>query len=394
MPSVEAGRLLRRREHPRRASYMELFFDLVFIFALAQLTARLVHDLSVTGAVRTFLLLAAVWWVWTVTAWSTDWFSPDAPFVRGLLSWVMFGSLLMAASVPQAFGRYGLLFAGVYLAIHLGRGGGLIYALRGHPAQVRSARVAIWFSATGVLWIAGGVVRSWREPLWAVAIVVDAVIGLFGYPVPLLGHSTQEDLRVIGEHFAERYEQFFIVAIGELILVTGTAVLSSGFGWPHVVALALSFATALLYTRIYHLPAGAGLSAALDRSHNPARVGLAAGYLHLVLLAGILATAAGYELTILQPHWSVSAAPAVTLTAGAVLFLLSRILMSPLTGDPLSWSRIVGLVAILASAPVATHTYPVVTAAIVDVVLLGVTLADNRIRRAPAKRPVSPAARA
>ncbi len=84
----------------------------------------------------------------------------------------------------------------------------------------------------------------------------------------------------------------------------------------------------------------------------------------------------------------------MTLTAGAVLFLLSRILMSPLTGDPLSWSRIVGLVAILASAPVATHTYPVVTAAIVDVVLLGVTLADNRIRRAPAKRPVSPAARA
>ncbi len=90
---------------------------------------------------------------------------------------------------------------------------------------------------------------------------MDAVIGLFGYPVPLLGHSTQEDLRVIGEHFAERYEQFFIVAIGELILVTGTAVLSSGFGWPHVVALALSFATALLYTRIYDQPGGPSLTA-------------------------------------------------------------------------------------------------------------------------------------
>jgi low temperature requirement protein LtrA len=321
---------------------MELFFDLAFIFALARLTSRLPDDLTVAGVLRTLLLLSAIWWVWTVTAWSTDWFSPSEPFVRGLLAWVMFGGLLMAAAIPEAFGRHALLFAGTYVAIHLGRGAGLIYALHGHAAQARSARVVVWFAITGVFWIVGAVAAPARQPLWAVAIVVDVTIGLIGYPVPKLGHSTQEQLRVVGEHFAERYEQIFIVAIGEFILVTSISFLDAGFGWPHTVAFALSFVNALLYAQIYHLPAGRGLGPTLDQTRSPGRLALTAGYLHLVLLAGILATAAGNEMIIRNANGPNKDTYTIVLAAGAVLFLLSRVLISLVTYRGLPWPRVAG----------------------------------------------------
>ena len=381
MTTERAGRLLRTREDPQRASYMELFFDLAFIFALAELTRALRGDTTAGGMLRTLLLLAAVWWVWTVTAWSTDWFSPGSPFVRGLLAWVMFGALVMAAAVPQAFGRYALVFAGAYLTLHIGRGAGLAFALSGHPAQVRSLRVMVWFAATGVLWIGGALAPSARVPLWAVAILVDVTIGLVGYPVPGLGHSTQQDLRVVGQHFAERYEQFLIVAIGELILVTGIAFLDAGFGWPHTVAFGLAFVNALLYTEIYHVPIGSGLPAALKRSNSPARLALVAGYLHLMLLAGILASAAGNEMIITGAAGGNLSAYAHLVAGGAVLFLLSRVLMTVVTDRRVPWSRVVGLVAMIAVKPVTLHLPPIATTAAVDLILLLIAVIDRAHRR-------------
>jgi low temperature requirement protein LtrA len=93
-----------RGHGPRPIAYIELFFDLAFIFALTQLTRSLVQDITMGGALRSLVLLAAVWWVWSVTAWSTDWLDPNQPFVRALLTWVMFGGLLLAAAVPNASG--------------------------------------------------------------------------------------------------------------------------------------------------------------------------------------------------------------------------------------------------------------------------------------------------
>jgi low temperature requirement protein LtrA len=240
----------------------------------------------------------------------------------------------------------------------------------------------VWFLATGVLWIGGALAPSVREPLWAVAVFLDITTGLFGYPVPGLGHSSQEDLRVAGEHFAERYEQFFIVAIGELILVTGIAFLDAGFGWPHTLAFALSFVNALLYTEIYHVPIGSGLPRALDRSRSPGRLALVAGYLHLMLLAGVLATAAGNEMIIMDAAGANLSTYARILGAGAFLFLLSRVLITVICDRVVPWSRVVGLVAMVAVKPVTIHLPPVATAAAVDLILLLIAVVDRaRSRR-------------
>jgi low temperature requirement protein LtrA len=133
MTAGRPERLFRAPEDPRKASYLELFFDLAFVFALTQLTRSLARNLDLGGALHTLLLLAALWWVWVIAVFLTDWFDPGARAVQGLIGLMMFGGLLMAAAVPEAFGAHAVVFAGAYVAVHIGRGLVLLSALRGHP---------------------------------------------------------------------------------------------------------------------------------------------------------------------------------------------------------------------------------------------------------------------
>jgi low temperature requirement protein LtrA len=388
MTSNQATELLREPEEPRPISYMELFFDLAFIFVLMQLTRSLEQDLTVPGALRALLLLTAVWWVWTVTAYSTDWFDPNQPFVRGVLVWVMLGGLLLAAAAPRAFDEYSIIFAGTYVAIHLGRGAALMHRLRGHPAARRSARVAAWFAITGVAWVVGALVPAAQHPLWAIAIVVDATIGLVGYPMVKLGRSTQAELAVSGPHLTERYRQFFIIAIGELLLVAGATFYQARFHPASTAAFILAFASALLFTYIYFLPTGQGPTPTREGSTAPARSALTTAYLHLLLLAGILTAAAGDELAILHADGHGRASYRVVAAAGAALFLAWRIALTAVTYRRVPWWLPLGLLAAVAVAPATTHLPPVATTAAIDVVLLAVALLESA--KARRKRPTAP----
>ncbi|MFF4878585.1 low temperature requirement protein A [Micromonospora sp. NPDC000668] len=380
------GRLLQRREDPRRASFLELFFDLAFIFALTRLSRALLNDLSLHVAFQVLLLLAAIWWVWFVTAWSADWFDPRTPLIVALLLWVMFGGLLMAAVVPTAFGGHAMVFAVAYVAIHLGRAALLIPALRGHPLQVRTARVAIWFAASGVLWVVGAAVASAREVLWTLALVLEYVLARLGWPTPRLGRSSWPDLQVNGEHLSERYQQIFIIALGELILMSGLAYGDSGFDWHRTLAFAGAFLTAVALSRLYLVPAGGRLGAAIEAAGPPgSRLALLAGYLHLVMIAGVLTTSVGMELAITDPSSREPAALAVAVT-GPVLFLLGRILLSVVVDGSLSWPRLI-VVPMIVVAGFASVELPLLGAgAIVTVLLLMVIAAEDLLDRSRWRR--------
>lgn len=376
MSDKRAAQLLRDPAAARPISYIELFFDLAFVYALTQLDRGLTHDLSAPAWLRALLLLAALWWVWTVTAWSTDWFDPDHPFVRGLLTWVMFGALLMAAAVPRAFGGYSIIFAAAYVTTHLGRGAGLFYRLRGQPAaRRRSARVAVWFAITGVAWISGALVPAARYPLWTAAVAVDATIGLVGYPVPGLGRATAEELGVRGEHLAERYRQFVIIAIGELILISGMSFYSAGFHPASTTAFTLAFVNALLFVYLYHVP----VSEAGERrpAPTPAPPALVGGYLHLLLLAGIMSTGAGHDMVIAHAGDGGPASVPIVVLIGGGLFLAWRSLVVAQTAR--RWPRWppAGLLALLALAP-AVVRLPLAASVAVNAVLLAVALAERR----------------
>ncbi|WLS45214.1 low temperature requirement protein A [Micromonospora profundi] len=376
MTSGLPERLLQRRENPRRTSFLELFFDLTVIFALTRLSRAFLHDLSILGGFQVLVLLAAIWWVWFVTAWSADWFDPRAPLIVALLLWVMFGGLLMAAAVPTAFDEHALVFAVAYVAIHLGRAALLLPALRGHPLQVRTARVAIWFAVSGVLWIVGAALASVRELLWALALVMEYGLARLGWPTPRLGRSSWPDLQVNGGHLSERYQQIFIIALGELILMAGVTYSDAGFDHEHTMAFVLAFVTAVALARLYLVPAGGRVGAAIEAAGPPgSKLALLAGYLHLVMIAGVLATSVAMEMTIEDPavrdHGHL-----VVGVVGPVLFLVGRILLSMLVDSHLPWARLIGVPAIIVGGFVSIGLSQLAASAIVAGILLLIVLLD------------------
>src|SRR6185437_759319 len=137
---------------------VELFFDLVYVFAITQLTHLILHDLTVGAVARATFLLLVVWWAWICTTWMANWFDPNSPAVGMLLTGVMLASLLMAAAIPRAFGADGVLFAVSFITLQVGRGAAAAYLLRkDHPLRDTFQRVAAWSVLGGVLWLAGSV---------------------------------------------------------------------------------------------------------------------------------------------------------------------------------------------------------------------------------------------
>ncbi|MFI7069936.1 low temperature requirement protein A [Micromonospora sediminicola] len=371
------GQLLRPREASRRASFLELFFDLAFILALNRVSLALEQDLTLGGAFRAALLLAAIWWVWFVTAWSTDWFDPGTPLIIGLLLWVMFGGLMMAAAAPSAYSGHGLVFAGAYVAIHLGRPAFLLPALRGNPLRVRTLRVAVWFALSAVLWLTGALVEPAQVALWTVAVVLDLSLARLRWPTPGLGRSSWADLQVIGEHLAERYQQIYIIALGELILTAGIVYSTTGFDLYRTIAFALAFVNAVSIGRLYLVPGGVRLGAAIDAlGPSGSRLGLLAGYLHLVMVAGVVAAAVGAQVMIAEPLSREPAALMVALS-GPALFLIGWILLAAAVHHRVSWHRPVGLVAIVALALVGRGLPLLAGSAILSVLLILIAHAER-----------------
>src|SRR3954471_10048529 len=140
---------------------VELFFDLVYVFAVTQLSHLILGDLTVAGVARAAFLLLIVWWAWIYTTWMANWFDPGAPAVRFVLTGVMLASLLMAAALPEAFGAHGVLFAIAYVALQVGRNVAAATLLaREHPLRDVFGRLVGWSAASGVLWLAGSALEG------------------------------------------------------------------------------------------------------------------------------------------------------------------------------------------------------------------------------------------
>src|ERR687886_1608991 len=147
------GGLLRTRDgEEQRATPLELFFDLVYVFAITQLSHLLLDHLTIEGALETLFLLLAVWWAWVYTTWVTNWCDPDRLPVRLMLVVVMLASLVMSVAIPEAFGERGLMFALAYVAIQVGRTVFAVLALDvSHPLSGGFQRILAWFAIPAVL---------------------------------------------------------------------------------------------------------------------------------------------------------------------------------------------------------------------------------------------------
>lgn len=372
--------LQRDPEDPRRVTLMELFLDLVYVVALALISRGLAENPTLGGAFHVLVLLLATWWVWSITALVTNYYDPRTPPMQTLTLGVMFGSLLMAAAIPSAFGPQGIVFAGAYVAIHLGRGLLLVPTLKGQGVQLRAMRVVLWFAISAIPWIAGGIMHGVaRSVLWTVALVIDYGAGKLRYPTPGLGRVPAGQYNVTAEHLAERFQQFFIIALGNAVLIMGVTFSQTDFDLYEVCAFVLAFVVTALLWRIYVHRAGEVLSAAIEQSDQPERFISSAPLTQLAMVLGVVTTSAGFEFVIQEPLTHNSPERVAIMLGGPVLFLLGRSRFEYEVFGRVSRNRPIALIALIAFAPAMAFATPLV-AVLTDAVVLGAIAVHDTIR--------------
>jgi low temperature requirement protein LtrA len=344
-----------------RVTFFELFFDLVYVFAITQLSSGLLDDLSLAGALHTGMLLLAVWWAWVYTAWATNWLDPERRPVRLMLIGVMALALVMAAALPQAFGERGLVFAVAYGAIQVGRSAFVLYCFRNHPVQRRNfQRIVTWNAAASLVWIAGGLADgSARELIWMAALAVDYAAPAAAFWVPGLGRSATSDWTVTGSHFAERFKLFVILALGESILVTGITLSHLPITAPVAAGFAVAFVGSVALWWIYFDRAAEAGSSVLQRAIDPGRMARSAyTYFHLPIVAGIIVIAVADEMMIEHPEGLADAATVAVTLAGPALFLIGHALYKWASFGVISAPRLLAVGALVALTPVASFLSP------------------------------------
>lgn len=371
-----AGDLLRTRDGaPARVGFVELFFDLVFVFAITQISHTLLEHLTWMGALQAAMMLGAVWWAWIDTSWITNWLDPERTPVRVMMFGLMAAGLVMSTSLPGAFGEKGLIFACAFAALQVGRGLFALWAVRGDTAlKDNFQRICVWAVGGAVLWIAGGLAEGQtRLILWLVALAAEFAAPALYFWVPGLGRSTTADWKVEGGHIAERVGLFIIICLGETLLVTGATF--AGLIWTAPVDLA--FATAFLSTLamwwIYFSVGHEEASEEITHTDDPGRMARAAyTYGPILIVAGIVATAVGDELILLHPEGPVSPEAAAVLIGGPLLFMIGSLTAKYAVWGRWSPARLAGVVGLAGLALIVPYVTPLALAASATAVLIAV----------------------
>ena len=368
--------LRRAADTEQRATSLELFYDLVFVFAVTQVSHHLLGDLTWRGAGQSALLLLVVWWSWNYTTWVTNELDPESPVVRLLMIAIMLASLVMAAAIPDAFGAAAGLFVGAYLAIQLGRHAFLTFAAAG-PGTIereRAGRILAWFAAAGVFWIAGALAGgAARTALWLVALAIDygGPLALFWIPGrSFIGEAAWE---VGTAHFAERFALFIIIALGESIVLTGATISTADLAAATVGAFAVAFLITAALWWLYFTYVVRIAERRLEMAANRTRVARDAyTYLHVVLVAGIIVSAVGDELIIAHPSEPLTAPQVAAVVAGPAIYLVAHALFRLRLTGTLSGRRLAGAAACALAGVIAADADAIVVGAIVLAVLVAV----------------------
>jgi low temperature requirement protein LtrA len=307
----------------QRVTPLELFFDLVFVYAITQVTLLMSDDLTWPGLGRGLLVLAALWWAWTGYAWLTNTLEPEEGAVRAGMFAAMAALLVVALAVPEAFDANAVLFGLAYLIVrllHL-----VLYAIAGkRDPDLLDAIVRFTPSATlapAIILAAGFFDGRAQVALWVIALAVD-------YLGALIGRG--EGWRISPAHFAERHGLIVIIALGESIVAIGVGAagepLTAGIVTAAVLGIVVIAALWWAYFDVYAVWPQRQLS----RATGATRARLARdyySYLHLPMIAGIVLFALGLKKTIEHVGDPLDTVAAVALCGGLSLYFLTHVAM-------------------------------------------------------------------
>ncbi|GEL95404.1 low temperature requirement protein A [Cellulomonas composti] len=332
-----------------RVGYVELFFDLVFVFAVTQLSHSLIAHPDGTTLAHTLILGWAVWFLWIDTTWVTNWLDPDRVPVRVMLLVLMLLGLLMSSAIPEAFDGKAMLFAAPFVAIQVGRSVFTALAMGRHWPEnaVNFVRISMWLATSGVLWLVGATVdaeqRIWW---WGAAALLDLAAPRAMFWVPGLGPSRAATWSVRGHHMAERVSLFVIISLGESIIVAGAAFAELEIDPTSVTAFLAAFASTVLMWLLYFDRSERTGSHYLSSRRDPGMVAQTAyTYIPYLLVMGIVLTAVGDELVLQHPHGHEGATDGWTaglVCGAAAVYLVGNALFRRATGGPWSWPHLTG----------------------------------------------------
>jgi low temperature requirement protein LtrA len=385
-PAAHADLRRHRGDVRQRVTNIELFFDLVYVFAVTQLSHYVGAHLSLTGVLKAGLLLAMVWLLWAYTTWVTNWLDPEKIQVRLLLLSLMLVGLAMSAVLPQAFdsgsGLAGLLVGCAYAVMQIGRSVFTVLALPAGSLRRNFQRILAWCCLSGGCAVAGGVWAQARVPLWLAAVAIDLIGGGVGFYTPGLGRSSTSEWDIEGGHFAERCQAFILIALGESIVVTGAALaaLSASHrpvGGQAVAAFCVAFVSSAGLWWLYFDRSAEAAAEVIARSADPGRLGRSAyHFVHPVMVAGIIVTAAADRSVLADPAAVGVASTAWLILGGTGLYIAGLAAFKAVVWRLLSWPRLAALAALGLLGLAAPHLSALALSGCAAAVVLAVAAAD------------------
>jgi low temperature requirement protein LtrA len=370
-----------------KVSFVELFFDLVFVFSISQLAHALAEHFTPMGALEAIMLIFAVWWVWVFTAWVTNWLDPDRMPVRIMLFTLMFAGLILSAAIPEAFGEKAIYFAGAYVFMQVGRSLFTVYALKNASAANHRnfLRITSWLVLSGIFWISGALMEGeMRIIFWLIALVIEYSAPALGFRVPGLGKSTTADWNVSGAHLAERCALFIIICLGEAVLQAGKTFAEQPVTPLIVAVFVTAFVGTVALWWIYFQFGHERAAHRIEHDDTPGSLARQAfTYAHIPILAGIILSVVGDEFLFAHPHDAADEHAAAAILGGPAVFLLGNLWFKGVTTGrpPLShMAGLVGLALLLLTLPmVVVYQLGILATAVLVVVAIWEFASLNRV---------------
>ena len=353
-------------EEERKTSYIELFFDLVFVFAFTQVTALILEDTSVEGFLRSALVLAMVWWAWSAYAWMTDAIDVENSVTRLIMFAAMAAGFFMALSVPDAFQDEAAWFAVAYFVARVLHTTLYAWGVRQDPGYLAAViRLAPWFLVAALVALIGGFVDpDYRAWIWLASLAIDAVGTL------TVG---RREWRISPSHFAERFALIVIIALGESIVAIGIGTSDLERDTTYALSVVVAFAgVAALWWAYFDFTAIAA-ERSLRRASAAARVPLARDvftFFHYPIVLGIIFYAVAAKKTLEHPVDPLSDAGRWSLGLGVAMFLCAFALMRFRVLRRIAWERLGAAVVALGIAVLLDGTDAIVTLGVVILVLV------------------------